>query len=350
MRDFLLLEDGSVFPGRSVGAEGIAFGEAVFTTSMSRLPGGRDGPELCRADRRASRPRWWATTASQRRGSSRSGRTRVESSCAGPAGGSGASGWRARGSSRSTSVDTRSLVLRPPRARLYAGGARLGRSLHGRRCAARSPRSLRWPAGRSRPRSRRSEPYTVGNGLTRIAALDYGCKRSIVRRLVAAGASVRVLPHTATVEDVLAERPDGVLLSNGPGDPAALPTETENVRDLLGLVPLLGICLGHQLLAARRRPRDLQAPVRPPRRQPSGARARNRPRAGHVPEPRVRRPRKRRRPSRTSRSTTAPSRASSCPPSGREASSSIPRRARGRTTRAALIEDWVREVRLAEAA
>jgi carbamoyl-phosphate synthase small subunit len=60
---------------------------------------------------------------------------------------------------------------------------------------------------------------------------------------------VRILPHTATPEDVLAERPDGVLLSNGPGDPAALDDEVSTIRELLGLVPLFGICLGHQLLA-----------------------------------------------------------------------------------------------------
>ena len=83
------------------------------------------------------------------------------------------------------------------------------------------------------------------------------------------------------------------------------------VRDLLGRMPVLGICLGHQLLGARDRPRDLQAAVRPPRREPPGARARDRPRARHSPEPRLRgradRGLARRR---TSRSTTARSRAS----------------------------------------
>jgi carbamoyl-phosphate synthase small subunit len=82
-----------------------------------------------------------------------------------------------------------------------------------------------------------------------VAVLDLGCKRSIVSRLLAAGASVRVFPHATPADDVLAQAPDGVVVSSGPGDPAALEAETRIVADLLGRVPLLGICLGHQLLA-----------------------------------------------------------------------------------------------------
>jgi carbamoyl-phosphate synthase small subunit len=91
-------------------------------------------------------------------------------------------------------------------------------------------------------------PVRVGSGAPRIGVVDYGCKRSIVRRLVAAGAAVTVFPHRTTAEEILADRVQGVLLSNGPGDPAALPDEVAIVRELVGRVPLLGICLGHQLL------------------------------------------------------------------------------------------------------
>jgi carbamoyl-phosphate synthase small subunit len=93
------------------------------------------------------------------------------------------------------------------------------------------------------------EPYTVGRGTTRIAVLDYGCKRSIVRRLVWNGAGVKVYPHDTPADTILGERPDSVLLSNGPGDPAPLAAQVAEVARLLGRVPLLGICLGHQLLA-----------------------------------------------------------------------------------------------------
>jgi carbamoyl-phosphate synthase small subunit len=77
--------------------------------------------------------------------------------------------------------------------------------------------------------------------------VDCGVKRSIVRRLVEADAFVTILPHDADA-DTLA-RFDGVLLSNGPGDPEPLVDEVSTVRALLGRVPVLGICLGHQLLA-----------------------------------------------------------------------------------------------------
>jgi carbamoyl-phosphate synthase small subunit len=84
-------------------------------------------------------------------------------------------------------------------------------------------------------------------GRARIAVVDYGCKRSILRRLAGAGASVTVYPHD--VDGAELSHYDGVVLSNGPGDPKPLEDETAVARDLLGRVPLLGICLGHQLLA-----------------------------------------------------------------------------------------------------
>ena len=83
-------------------------------------------------------------------------------------------------------------------------------------------------------------------GDVRVAVVDYGTKHSILRRLTRVGAAVTVFPHTAQ-PDELAEY-DGVVLSNGPGDPEPLHAEVEAVRGLLGRVPVLGICLGHQLL------------------------------------------------------------------------------------------------------
>jgi carbamoyl-phosphate synthase small subunit len=91
------------------------------------------------------------------------------------------------------------------------------------------------------------EPYVYCDaGSVRVAVLDYGCKRSILRRLAGAGAHVTVFPHDADAGTLLAH--DAVLLSNGPGDPEPLVDEVAVVRDLLGRIPVLGICLGHQLL------------------------------------------------------------------------------------------------------
>jgi carbamoyl-phosphate synthase small subunit len=81
-----------------------------------------------------------------------------------------------------------------------------------------------------------------------IVALDYGIKRNILRRLVAVGFRVKVMPAQSTAEQVLALNPDGVFLSNGPADPAAVLYAHETVRGLLKRKPIFGICLGHQIL------------------------------------------------------------------------------------------------------
>ncbi|MEP6976381.1 MAG: glutamine-hydrolyzing carbamoyl-phosphate synthase small subunit, partial [Spartobacteria bacterium] len=82
----------------------------------------------------------------------------------------------------------------------------------------------------------------------RIVAYDYGMKENILRRLRQNGFGVTVVPATTTAEETLALKPDGVFLSNGPGDPSALDYAHETVRDLMGRTPIFGICLGHQVL------------------------------------------------------------------------------------------------------
>jgi carbamoyl-phosphate synthase small subunit len=82
-----------------------------------------------------------------------------------------------------------------------------------------------------------------------VVALDYGMKWNIPRHLVDQGCRVTILPGAATAEDVLAQNPDGVFLSNGPGDPEPLEYAIGTIRGLLGKKPIFGICLGHQLLS-----------------------------------------------------------------------------------------------------
>jgi carbamoyl-phosphate synthase small subunit len=82
-----------------------------------------------------------------------------------------------------------------------------------------------------------------------VVAYDFGIKRNILRNLVSAGCRVTVVPATTPAAEVLEMKPDGVFLSNGPGDPEPITYAQDNIRQLLGKVPLFGICLGHQLLA-----------------------------------------------------------------------------------------------------
>ena len=88
----------------------------------------------------------------------------------------------------------------------------------------------------------------LGRPAFKVVAYDYGIKYNILRNLVGSGCAVRVVPASTPARDVLALRPDGVFLSNGPGDPDAVPGAPENVAQLLGEVPVFGICLGHQIL------------------------------------------------------------------------------------------------------
>ena len=87
-----------------------------------------------------------------------------------------------------------------------------------------------------------------GEERCRIAALDYGVKGSIYKELRSRGASVLAIPGSAGADEILASRPDGIFLSNGPGDPAALEEAVDTLKPVLGEVPTFGICLGHQLL------------------------------------------------------------------------------------------------------
>ena len=81
-----------------------------------------------------------------------------------------------------------------------------------------------------------------------VVAYDFGVKRNILRNLVDAGCRVRVVPAQTSATEVLAMKPDGVFLSNGPGDPDAVPYARENVAALVGKIPMFGICLGHQIM------------------------------------------------------------------------------------------------------
>ena len=89
----------------------------------------------------------------------------------------------------------------------------------------------------------------AGEERFRVSLIDYGAKRNIVRELQKRGCTVTVVPATVSAEEILAAKPDGVMLSNGPGDPAENTYQIQQIQTLLGKVPMFGICLGHQLTA-----------------------------------------------------------------------------------------------------
>jgi carbamoyl-phosphate synthase small subunit len=246
MTGFLVLEDGSVFRGESVGADGFAFGEAVFTTAMTGYQEIVTDPSYAEQLVTFTAPMVGNYGVSADRNESRRvhARAAVMREARGPAW----TDWLCEHAIPALSgIDTRTLVLRlrdagAMRAAVVTGDASLEETLR----AVREQPAMNGRALAAQVSTQ--EPYVYSDGgYAQIAVVDYGCKRSILRRLAGAGAAVTVYPHDVTADELALY--DGVLLSNGPGDPEPLDAEVATVRELLGRVPVLGICLGHQLLA-----------------------------------------------------------------------------------------------------
>jgi carbamoyl-phosphate synthase small subunit len=247
MSGYLVLEDGTVFRGTSVAADGVAFGEAVFTTGMT-------GYQETVTDPSYAGQLVCFTTAmvgnygvADARGESAV--PHAKAALMRSLGGDEWADWlRGCGLIGLEGIDTRSLVLR-----LREAGAMRAAAVADDSALPVAEALLRV---RAQPEMEgqalvaqvsTSEPYVFeAQGAPHVAVVDYGAKRSIMRRLAKAGAAVTVVPHTTSADELVAF--DGVVLSNGPGDPEPLRAEVEAVRGALGRVPILGICLGHQLL------------------------------------------------------------------------------------------------------
>jgi carbamoyl-phosphate synthase small subunit len=242
-----VLEDGTLFRGTSVAADGLAFGEAVFTTGMTGYQETVTDPSYAGQLVCFTAAMVGNYGVADRRGESSEPHARAVLMRA--LGGTEWAEWmREHDLVGLEGVDTRSLVLR-----LREVGAM-------RAAAVSDEATLSVDDALARVREQPSmegqalvdlvsthEPYVfAAAGTPHVAVVDYGAKRSIMRRLAEAGAAVTVCPHTTPADELAGF--DGIVLSNGPGDPEPLAAETEILRDVLGRVPVLGICLGHQLL------------------------------------------------------------------------------------------------------
>lgn len=254
----LVFEDGTVFSGRSFGAAGTVFGEAVFTTAHTGYQEVLTDPShyghivtmtaphignvgLTVEDMESDR--FQVAGFVVREAARRPSSWRSEDSLAGALADAGIVAVEG--------VDTRALT----RHLREVGTLRAGLSTEVDDVAAllaqvRESPQIEGAELASRVTTHR--PYRLQPATERrfrVVAIDLGMKRSIGRHLTELGATVDVLPASASADEVRAFEPDGVLLSNGPGDPAAVTQGITTTRALLGEIPMFGICLGSQLLA-----------------------------------------------------------------------------------------------------
>jgi carbamoyl-phosphate synthase small subunit len=245
VKGLIALEDGTVLRGDSVGAEGFATGEAVFTTGMSGYQEAVTDPSFAEQIICFTAPMVGNYGVAEGRSESR--RTHARAVLMREARGPQWTDWlHERGIVALTGIDTRTLVLK-----LRADGAMRAVVVAGDTSAdeaVAAARSLPSMAGRALVHDvSTSEPYVFNeDGRARIAVVDYGVKNSVLRRLAVAGAAVTVFPHDVDADTVAGF--EGVLLSPGPGDPEPLRDEAAMVGELLGRTHVLGICLGHQLI------------------------------------------------------------------------------------------------------
>jgi len=260
----LVLEDGAVFRGRVFGARGESFGEVVFNTGMA-------GYQEILTD--PSYHRQIVTMTYPHIGNYGVNREDVESSRVRVAGFvvreavKAYSNYRAMGSLQEyladsgvvgiDGIDTRRLT----RHIRSVGAMRGAVSTVDLDVESLRQRVLASPgmAGANLVDAvTTSEPYRAaervgadvsGDRIYRVAAYDFGIKYNILRSLAAHGCDVTVFPASTPAADLIGGGYDGVFLSNGPGDPAAVPTAVRNIREIVGRVPVFGICLGHQLLS-----------------------------------------------------------------------------------------------------
>ncbi len=257
-KTMLALEDGLVFEGRSVGAEGEATGELVFNTSMMGYQEILTDPSYAGQIITMTYPLIGNYGVNAEDIESRKPFCRgfvMRECCFEP------SNWRAtkslpdylreNGIIAIDGVDTRKITKH-----LREHGAKKSVistiDLNAASLIAKA-RASQDMAGSDFVREVSvTQPYewnAAFQGKYRVVAMDYGIKFNILRLLEEAGCKVIVMPATATAEQIFAQKPDGIFLSNGPGDPAALDYIYPTLRALLGKLPVFGICLGHQLLA-----------------------------------------------------------------------------------------------------
>lgn len=257
-RAALLLADGSRYDGRGLGFEGLALGEAVFYTGMTGYEEALTDPSYAGQILAFTYPMIGnygiSRTAAQHRRACVSGAVikRVAPHPSHYASKIDLASWLDEQQVPTlVGIDTRALVIALREhgtisAALAVGEAALARAESELAVYARNPSTAGLVASVAEGTD---EKLAHGGGRRRVVVLDCGVKRAIIRNLESLGADVTVLPYDSGKDAILAQKPDGIVVSPGPGDPRELGPTVDTLRGLVGELPLFGVCLGHQLLA-----------------------------------------------------------------------------------------------------
>ena len=256
MKGLLVLEDGSHYSGEAIGRRGTSFGEIVFNTAMSGYQEVLTDPSY--AGQIVVMTAAHIGNYGVRRDEAESGKVHVAGFLARdfPERWSGTGGEESLGDYLESAgviglhgLDTRALVrhIRTQGAMRAGISTEILDAEELRRLVLDSPPMIGSDLALAVSPTSRSV-FPAASERFHVAAVDYGMKRNIVRLLNAAGCRVTVFPASSSAEAILAAEPDGVFLSNGPGDPAALAAQVRAIERLIGQKPIFGICLGHQLL------------------------------------------------------------------------------------------------------
>jgi carbamoyl-phosphate synthase small subunit len=254
---YLLLEDGARFDGDPVGAHGLVTGEVVFNTAMTGYQEAVTDPSYKGQIITFTYPLIgnYGTTPDAVESDQAHARAVIMREARNERVG-GEPGWldwlEQQGVAGISGVDTRALVRHVRERGAMRGGVFPGAmgEDEARALIEGEPEMTGQDLARAvTPDAPREVGPDAGAVRLRVAVLDTGLKRSIVRELVARGCRLELMPCTSSAEEILERSPDAVFLANGPGDPAALDYVVENVRELVGKLPVFGICLGHQLLS-----------------------------------------------------------------------------------------------------
>ncbi|UOF89183.1 glutamine-hydrolyzing carbamoyl-phosphate synthase small subunit [Fodinisporobacter ferrooxydans] len=253
MKALLLLEDGTLFEGKGFGATGSQVGEVVFNTGMTGYQEVLTDPSYCGQIVTMTYPLIgnYGTNADDMEATlSFAKGFVVREACDMP------SNWRNRKSLHDylahygvigiEGIDTRMLTKR-----IRTKGTLKGVIASGPNLSAEDAKSYLQQDLRTDQilQVTTKSPYRCPGSGRRVVVMDYGVKGGTIRSLINRDCDVIVLPANATLQDVLAWDPQGILLSNGPGNPDDIPFAAELVRELLGKIPIFGICMGHQVIS-----------------------------------------------------------------------------------------------------